>query len=66
MDELVLLKNKIVSLNDSPSIPGKALSYFSYPNIQTDGPEMNYQGLNGLRSIFTVMEQNGIMESQSW
>ena len=37
----------------------KPLSYFSYQNIQKDGPEMSWQGPNGLRSISQQLDKIG-------
>ena len=56
--EVVLLKNMIVSLNDSLSIPRKT-SYFSYQNFQKDKLEIHCQRLNGLWSILKQLNRTG-------
>lgn len=64
---LLLLKDKTISQNVSLfQFQEGSFSFFSYQNFQKYGPEMDYQWWNGLRSIFTAIEQNSIIESQAW
>lgn len=46
-----------------PSISKRLCHIFSYQNFQKYGPEMDYQQLNRLWSIFTAIEQNSLVES---